>query len=130
MTMLEDRIEAADLLVVTMRNGHTITCRFKSKEGGALLVEELDLYGQPIGPNCDVLIVGREISHVRFPAAIDSGAYEQGFAPGQSDNPEEKGEYAEAIQQAKSRYRGNEFSMTSPQQDGLETQRFRPRIEE
>lgn len=129
MTLLNEKVEKAKILLVSMRNGDTLTCRFKDQEGDILLAEELDMYGQPIGPDCEILLMIREISHVRFPAPIAQGAYEQGFAPG--TKAEGKGEYAEAIQQAKSRYRSNEFSMTSPQKDGLEaTQRFRPRIEE
>jgi hypothetical protein len=125
MTILDEKIKDAPVLQISMRNGEVVKCRFRNREGNVLLVDELDLNDQPL-PHGEMLVMSDEISHIRFPAPIEAGAYEQGFAP----KAEGQGQYAEAIQQAKSRYRSNEFSMTSPQKDGLEVQRFRPRIEE
>jgi len=128
MTLLNEKVTAAPILLISMRNGDNLTCRCKNQDGNVMLAEELDMYGQPIGLNCEMLIMLTEISHIRFPVVLEQGAYEH-----QSSTLAEgagSGEFAEAIQQAKSRHRGNEFSMTSPQGDGVETQKFRPRIEE
>jgi len=124
LTILDEKIKNAPVLLISMRNGEIIKCRFKHREGDMLLVDELELSDKPKSQG-EILIASGEISHIRFPAPVEPEVYGQGFSP----KIEGQGKYSEAIQQAKSKYRSNEFSMVSPQKDGLETQKFRPRIE-